>query len=69
MWQLPLGKSGNITKTILYFLRADNYSLSEVVITGKPINLGDGDGMQVPGKLKFTGRTQFVNILENTIKS
>ena len=69
MWQLPLGKSGNITKTILYFLRADNYSLSEVVISGKPINLGDGDGMQVPGKLKFTGRTQFVNILENTIKS
>ena len=69
MWQLPLGKSGNITKTILYFLRADNYSLSEVVITGKPINLGDGDGMQVPGKLKFTGRTQFVNILENKIKS
>ena len=69
MGHLPLGKSGNITKTILHFLRADEYSLSEVVITGKPVNLGDGDGMQVPGKLKFTGRTQFVNILENTIKS
>lgn len=69
MGHLPLGKSGNITKTILHFFRADEYNLSEVVITGKPVNLGDGDGMQVPGKLKFTGRTQFVNILENTIKS
>ena len=45
MGHLPLGKSGNIIKTILYFLRADENSLSEVVITGKRVNLGDGDGM------------------------
>ena len=31
---LPLGKSGNFVKTIFYFLRAGEYSLYEVVITG-----------------------------------
>ena len=63
----PLGKSGNFAKTIFYFLRADEYSVCEVVITGKPVNLGDGNGMQVPGKLKFTGKSKFVNILEKTL--
>ena len=66
---LPLGKSGNFDKTIFYFLRTDKYSLCGVAITGKPVNLGDGAGLQVPCKLKFTGRSQFVNVLEKTLKS
>ena len=41
-------KSGNFAETIFYFLRAEEYSLYKTVITGKPINLGDRDGMQVP---------------------
>ena len=65
---LPLGKSGNFVKSIFYFLRADEYSLYEVVITGKPVNLGERDEMQVPCKLKFTGRSKLVNIVE-TLKS
>ena len=47
---LPLGKTGNFAKTIFYFLRADKYSISEIEITGKPVNLGNGEGMQVPCK-------------------
>ena len=45
---LPLGKNGKFAKMIFYFLRADQYATCEVIITGKPTNLGDGDGMQVP---------------------
>ena len=57
---LPLCKTGNFGKTIFYFLRADKYSICEVEITGKPVSLGDGKGMQVPCKLKLTGRSNFV---------
>ena len=66
---MPLGISGNFAKTIFYFLRADEYSLCEVSITGKPFSLGNRDGVQVPCKLKFTGGSQFGNILEIRLKS
>ena len=66
---LPLGKTGNFAKTIFYFLRADEYSICEVEITGKSINLSDDEGMQVPCKLKLTGRSKFVNILQNPLKT
>jgi hypothetical protein len=36
-----------------YFLQADTYSSCTVIIKGKAVNLGDGEGMQVPCKLKF----------------
>ena len=60
---LPLGKTCNFAKTMFYFLRTDKYSICEVKNTGKPVNLGDGQGMQVPCKLKLAGRSKFVNIL------
>ena len=48
------GKTDNFLKTIFYFLRADKYSISEVEIIEV--------GVQVPCKLKLTGRSKFVNI-------
>ena len=53
---LPLGKTSNFVKTIICFLRADKYNTCEVEITGKPVSLADGKEMQVPCKLKLTGR-------------
>ena len=66
---LPLGKTGNFAKTIFYFLRADKYSICEVEITGKPVNLVDGEGMQVSCKLNLTGKRKFVNISQNSLKT
>ena len=53
---LPLGKTGIFSKSffIFYFLRADEYGSCELVVTGKPINLGDGVGMQVPCRFNFS---------------
>ena len=64
---MSLGKTGNFAKTFFYFLRADKYSICEVEITGKLLNLGDGEGMEVPCKLKLTGRRKFVNISQNSL--
>ena len=64
---LPLGKSGKFAKTIFYFLRADELSLCKIVVTGSPVNLGDGEGMQVPFKLIFTGIEKYKNHLKTTL--
>ena len=66
---LPLSKTGNFTKTIFYFLGADKHSICGVEITGKQVDLGDGEAIQVPCKLKLTGRSKFVNILQNSLKT
>ena len=56
---LPLARNGKFTQMIFYFLSADPYAKCLVVVTGKAVNLGDGDGMQVPCMLKFTGKNNF----------
>ena len=65
---LPLGKDGKFAKTLLYFMRTDEYGLSNVLINGEPVNLGDGDGMQVSCTLNFVGRKKFICILQKTLK-
>ena len=61
---LPLGKSGKLAKTIFYFLRADKLSSCKIVVTGKPVNLGDGEGKQVPCNLIFTGIEKCIDVLK-----
>ena len=39
------------------------------LVKGKPVNLGDGDGMQVPCTLGFIGQKKFIDILRKTLKS
>ena len=51
---LKRGKSGRFAKTISYFLQADPCSSCRVIIKGKAVNLGDGEGMQVPCKLMIS---------------
>ena len=65
---LPLGKNGKFAKMIFYFLRADQDAEFKVVITGKEVNLGDGDRMQVPCKLKISSPRKMVEILCKNIR-
>ena len=65
----PLGKTRNFAKTIFYFLRADKYTICKAEMTGKPVNLGNDEGMQVPYKQKFSARSKFANILQNSLKT
>ena len=52
---LPKGKNGKFAKTILFFLRADQCSYCHAVLKRKPVNLGNGDDMQVPCTLMIEG--------------
>ena len=53
---------------LFYFLRADEYDSCNVLIKGKPVNLGDGDGMQVSCTLNFVGPKKFICILQKILK-
>ena len=64
---LPLGCSGEFAKIIFYFLRADECSECKVIVTGKPVNRRDGDGMQVPCFLKFHGQKSLIGILKQQL--
>ena len=61
---LPFGKSGKFAKTIFYFLRADEVNLCKLVVTGKSVNFGDGEGMQVPCKLTLIGTEKCIDVLK-----
>ena len=65
---LPLGKDGKFCENCVLFLRADEYGLCKVLIKGKPLNLGDGDGMQVSCTLNFVGGKKFICILQKILK-
>ena len=61
---LPLGENGKFAKTIFYFLLADPYAKCNITLVGKAVNLGDGDGMQVPYILHLSGQKSMVEILK-----
>ena len=48
-----LEKSGKFAKIMFHFLEVNNLSSWKIVVTGKPLSLVDGDGMQVSCKLVF----------------
>ena len=52
-----LNKGGNdkFAKAIFFFLRGDPYSKAKTTTSGCRCNLGDGEGLQIPCKLKFVG--------------
>ena len=61
---LPLGENEKFAKTTFSFLRADPYGKCNITVTGKAVNLGDGDGMQVPCILHLSGQKSMVEILK-----
>ena len=54
---------------IFYFLRADRYAVCKVIITGEEVNLGYGEGMQVPCLLKIFGTKNMLQILCKNIQN
>ena len=63
---LKKGKSGKFAKLFSYFLK-NECSSCEVIIKGKPVNFGDGEGMQVPRELVITGYKLYLDILKKEV--
>ena len=65
---LSKGRSARFTKTVSYFLRASNENCCRVEVTGKRVNLGDGEGLQIPCILHFSGETKFFSKLKDILQ-
>ena len=63
---LKKGTSRKFAKLISYFLKNDR-SLCDVIIKGKPVDFGDGEGMQVPCELLITGYELHIEILKKEL--
>ena len=65
---LPFGKDGRFAKMIFYLLKADRYAECKIIITGKEVNLGDGEGIEVACLLKISGTKNMLQILCKNIQ-
>ena len=54
--------NGRFAKTIFYFLRSDTYAKCCQIITGKPVNFAEGEGMQVPCMLELEGQGRYIDV-------
>ena len=61
---LKKGKSGRYTKTAFSFLRANPLNTANNNVTGKRLNFGDGQGLQIPCTISFKGREKYIEILK-----
>ena len=57
---LPLGKTGELSKTIFYFLKCEYNDCKVKLVDGKAVNLGNEIGMRVPCLLLFCGQSDDV---------
>ena len=64
---LSKGRSACLTKTVSYFLCASNDNCCRVEVTGKRVNSGDGEGLQIPCILHFSGKAKFVSKLKDIL--
>lgn len=66
---LKKGRIGRFAKTVFYFLRADEKGLCTAIVKGKAVNLGDGEGMQIPCILHFKGTNKFIDVLRQQLQT
>ena len=53
---------------MFYFIRSDTCAECCVKITGKPVNLADGEGMQVPCMLELEGQSRSMYLYIDLLK-
>ena len=57
-------RSARFAKTVSHFLRASNENYCRVEVTSKRVNLGNGEGLQIPCIIHFSGEAKFVSKLK-----
>jgi len=64
---LKKGKTGRYAKTVFYFLRANPMNTASITVTGKRVNFGDGEGLQIPCKILFKGEEKYIEVLKKQL--
>ena len=61
---LKKGETSRYAKTAFYFLRANPMNTASITVTGKRVNFGDGQGLQVPCTNLFKGEEIYFEVLK-----
>ena len=64
---LKKGATGRFAKIIFFFLKGDLYLKAKTITSGRRCSLGDGEGLQVPCKLKLIGKRKFMDLLQDEL--
>ena len=62
-------KSGRFSKTICFSLSANHGHYFRVYVTANRVNFGEGQGLQIPCTLRFTGEEMYIDVLKNILPS
>ena len=60
---LKKGKTGRYTKTVFYFLRANPMNTASITATGKRVDSGDGQRLQILCTILFMGK-KYIEVLK-----
>ena len=68
VYDLKKGRTGRFAKTFFDFFRADMKGSCIAIVKSKAVNLGDGEGIQVPCTLHFKEATKFIDVLRQQLQ-
>ena len=63
---LKRGKTGRYAKTVFYFLRTNSMNTASITVTGKRVNFGDGQGLQIPCTTFLKREEKYIEVLKNS---
>ena len=55
------------TRTAFYFLWANPMKTGCITVTGKRVNFGDGQALQIPCTILFKGEEKYIEVLKNQL--
>ena len=61
---LKKGETGRHAKTVFYFLQASPMNTASIAVTEKRVNVGDGQGLQIPSTILFKGEEKYIEVLK-----
>ena len=64
---LKKGKTGRYAKAVFYFLRDNRMNAGIITVTGKRVNFGDGQGLQIPCTISFKGGGKYIEGLKKQL--
>ena len=64
---LRKGATGKFAKTIFFLMGGGPYQKAKTITSWRRYNLGDGEGLQVPCKLKLLGHRKLIDSLQDEL--
>ena len=61
---LKKGKTCRYAKTLFYFLRANPMNIASITVTGKRVNFGDRQDLNIPCTILFKREEKYIEVIK-----